>query len=199
MESTPDPTAEQRLEEALRRTLSALPEASPVQKAFLYKRAGDVCVGMDERRKALAWYGRAVDQHLQLGDPQQAALLCRLIIHVQPEAVRARGTLTWIALGTAEDDEAARQLDAYVEAVQRAGQGALAAQQLDWMFTTTGSRRLRTRLLAGLEALGETERARVLAAAMEMPGAAPVERWARVLAATTGTPMPPASPPAQPS
>lgn len=196
MESTP-PSAEQRLAEALRRTLDALPTASPQQRAFLYKRAGDVCVGLEERRKALGWYGRAVDQYLQLGDAEQAALLCRLIIHVQPEAVRARCTLTWIAIGRGEDAEAARQLDGYVQAALRAGQTTLAAQQVEWMFGTAGSRLVRERVAAALHVLGEDARADVLAARVAEPSPAGAEeRWARLLAATTGAPAA-ASPPGE--
>src|SRR5919205_1049644 len=97
-------------------TTRASREASAEQRAFLLKRAGDVCVGLGEPRKALGWYGRAVDQHLELKQLVHAETLCRMIIYVEPNAVRARCTLTWIAIGEDRLPEAAEQLAAYVDA-----------------------------------------------------------------------------------
>lgn len=196
MESTFPPPPEERLEEALERVLAALPEATGKRRAFLLQRAGDVCVGLDDRRKALGWYGRAVDQNLQLGDPEQAALLCRLILHVQPDAVRARCTLTWIDLGTGQHAEAEENLAHYVESARKAGQNEMAAQQLGWMFAATPDPAIRERVIAGLRALGQPARADALVA--ELAGAHPsstpghAELWQRVLAATVG---PTAAPP----
>ena len=195
MARTSRQSPEERLEAALARVLAALPAASPRKRAFLLKRAGDVCVAMDERRKALGWYGRAVDQLLELGDAAQAALLCRLIVYVQPEAVRARCTLTWIALGTGEDERAAENLAAYVDAARHAGQTALATQQLGWMFAAAPTQPLRERVVAGLRALGEPAHADALAAQLtEAPPAPlpPAQLWARVLEATIGPPATPA-------
>ena len=196
MESTSPLPPEERLEAALERVLAALPEATGKRRAFLLKRAGDVCVGMDDRRRALGWYGRAVDQHLQLGDPEQAALLCRLILHVQPDAVRARCTLTWIDLGTGQHHEAEENLARYVESARKAGQNEMATQQLGWMFAATADRIIRERVVAGMRALGQPERADALAAeaarADRSSAPGPDELWNRVVAATVG---PAAAPP----
>ena len=184
-------TPEGRLEAALAQTLEQLPSATGRARAALLKRAGDVCVSMGEPRKALGWYGKAVDQYLELADPEQAALLCRLIIFVQPEAVRARCTLTWIALGAEQHAEAAGLLADYVEAARTAGQTTIAAQQLGWMFEATRSEATRARIVIGMLKLGESDRAEALAA--ELEGVAPPagaqdreELWARVLQAAVG-------------
>jgi predicted Zn-dependent protease len=181
----PAPDSEQRLEAALRNIVEQLPSATPQQRAFLLKRAGDVCVGMSEPRKALGWYGRAVDQHLELGDAEQAATLCRLIIYVQPDAVRARCTLTWIAIGAERHPEAAEQLGAYLDAARRAGQNEIAAAQLEWMFETAASAQLRRDIVAGLRTLGDDARADRLAerAHAPVPPGGP-SLWERVLDAT---------------
>ena len=188
MARTPARNSEKRLETALQQALATLPDAAPRERAFLLKRAGDVCVGLDEPRKALGWYGRAVDQFLELGDAEQAALLCRLIIFVQPEAVRARCTLTWIAIGREDHADALEQLTAYVDAARRAAQVPLTVEQLTWMFGASSSPELRHRIVAGLRYLGEPARAEALAPQLaETPAPLPREQlWARVLDATIG-------------
>ena len=183
-------TAEERLEAALAEIRATLDGATPSQRALLLKRAGDVCVGLGEPRKALGWYGRAVDQHLQMKAAEQAAVLCRLIIHVQPEAVRARCTLTWIALAQDRPKDAAEQLAAYVEAAKRAGQTEVAAQQLGWLFEAARSEQVRERIVVGMLALGQDAIAGELASEMAS-GAAPSplphsQLWERVLRATVG-------------
>jgi hypothetical protein len=186
-------TPEGRLEAVLSAVIEALPAAAGRERAHLLKRAGDACVSMGEPRRALSWYGRAVDQWLELGDASQAALLCRLIIFVQPEAVRARCTLTWIALGAERHSEVAPLLKDYVEAARHGGQTEVAAQQLGWMFEAAHTEPTRARIVVGMLRLGETERAEALAA--ELAGMAPgsgaadrEELWTRVLRAAVGTP-----------
>jgi hypothetical protein len=182
-------SSDERLEVALKAVMDALPHGTPRQKAILYKRAGDICVSVDERRKALGWYGRAVDQLLQLGDADEAARICRLIIFVQPDAVRARGTLTWIEIGTGQYDGAVEHLMAYAQAARQAGQTVLATQQLSWMYEVSASLPLRQRIVHEMATLAGRERAAALAATVPHPPPASLSReqiWARVLDATVG-------------
>jgi hypothetical protein len=182
-------TSEERLEVALKAVLEALPHATPRQRAILFKRAGDICVSVDEKRKALGWYGRAVDQHLELADADEAARICRLIIFVQPDAVRARGTLTWIEIGTSQYDSAVEHLVEYARAARQAGQTVLAAQQLTWMYDVAASPTLRERILIEMRSLADPERAAALGRHTPNPPAASLsyeQVWARVLDATVG-------------
>jgi tetratricopeptide (TPR) repeat protein len=191
MQNSSSQSAADRLESALETILLALETAAPPQRAFLLKRAGDVCVSMNERRKALGWYGRAVDQHLHLGDHAQAALLCRMIIHVQPDAVRARCTLAWIAIATEQHADAVRELGSYVEAARQGRQNALAARQLGWMFEAAGSSEVREKVVAALRDLGDATRANALGGALaegSAPALGAAERRARMLEATIGPP-----------
>lgn len=189
MTRSPSPNAGPRLETALQQVLDALPTASPPQRAFLLKRAGDLCVSMEQRGKALGWYGRAVDQSLELGDAEGAAQICRLIIFVQPEAVRARCTLTWIAIGTGDQAAAVESLGDYADAARRAGQEAIAARQLGLMFDAAADRAFRERLVFEMTTLNDVERAADLAERLRAPAPpAPAREqlWASVLDATIG-------------
>lgn len=189
MDGARESTADERLETALKHVTDAIPGASPRQRAFLYRRAGDICVSVGQRGKALGWYGRAVDQSLEIGDTDGAAQLCRLIIFVQPEAVRARCTLTWIALGTGDLQSAAALLGAYAAAARDAGQASLAVRQLGWLFDATVDTGLRRRIVDETSALGDAARADELAQRLREPLPAPLHReqlWARVLDATIG-------------
>lgn len=179
------------LEAALAPLRESIDAAEGHERAVLLRRAGDVCVRLGEPRRALGWYGRAVDQYLEMGESEQAARVCREIIHVQPDAVRARCTLTWIALGAEKHAEAGRLLSEYVSAALRAGQTSLAAQQLGWMFEATRSESTRARIVVGMLKLGETDRAEALAAEFE-PASGDQDRdelWARVLQAAVGVPV----------
>jgi hypothetical protein len=189
MTRSPSPDAGPRLETALQQVLDALPTASPPQRAFLLKRAGDLCVSMEQRGKALGWYGRAVDQSLELGDAEGAAQICRLIIFVQPEAVRARCTLTWIAIGTGDQGAALESLGDYADAARRAGQEAIAARQLALMFDAAADRAFRERLVFEMTTLDDVERVADLAERLRAPAPPAPGReqlWARVLDATIG-------------
>jgi hypothetical protein len=179
-------SSSERLEVALKAVMDAMPHATPRQRAVLYKRAGDISVSVDERRKALGWYGRAVDQLLELGDAEEAARICRLIIFVQPDAVRARGTLTWIEIGTAQYPSAVEHLMDYASAARGAGQTVLAAQQLGWMYEVAADSALRHRILLELTTLGEGQRARDLAMEATPVSLTREQIWARVLDATVG-------------
>ena len=187
--SEPDRTAaDARIEHALRDVNSSLATAAPRERASLLKRAGDICVGLDEPRRALAWYGRAIDQLLELGEGTDAARLCRLIIFVQPNAVRARSTLTWIDLGTGRQDAAIEELRAYAQASRVAGQNALAADQLEAMFEVATLPALRERLVVEMRALGESARAEAMAVRLPQSPIPPSPEvlWATVLDATIG-------------
>ncbi len=193
MSTTPADIPEE-VDAALAPIRESLDAAEGHERAVLLRRAGDICVQMGEPRKALGWYGRAVDQYLETGESEQAAGVCRQIIRVQPEAVRARCTLTWIALGAEKHAEAGRLLSDYISAALRAGQTELAVQQLGWMFDATRSESTRARIVVGMLKLGNTERAEALAAEFEGPlpasgDQAREELWARVLQAAVGVPM----------
>jgi hypothetical protein len=183
--------------EALRSIEERLPAARPRQRARLLRRAGDVCASSGRQREALRWYGQAIDDLLELADAETASVLCRMILYVQPEAVRARCTLSWLDLTSQRYGEAAQRIREYVKAAEAAEQEELAAQQLGWMFDAAApSPELRAEIVRLLFDLGM--HARKVEAPAETSAAAAEERnrlWAKVLEGVlAGEPDPPDGP-----
>lgn len=182
------------LEAGLSAIEASLETAAPRTRAILLKRAGDLCASMGESKRALAWYGRAVDQYLELRDTAAAGLICRMILYVHPDAVRARCTLCWIDIAAGRQEQAAARIWEYAEAARNAGQEQIAAQQLGWMFDAVGEGPLRERIVFALLRLGEGERAGTLSqrhdpAAATVPGDRATV-WAQLMEGTaSGVPV----------
>ena len=147
--------------EAIQSIQARLESARPKQRAKLLRRAGDICATSGAQREALRWYGQAIDQLLDLQDAEAAGVLCRMILYVQPEAVRARCTLSWLALTSGHYAEAGERISDYVAAAEAADQEELAAQQLGWMFDASAQApELREVIVRHLFELGAHDRAR---------------------------------------
>jgi hypothetical protein len=177
------------LEAGLTAIEASLEKAEPRTRGILLKRAGDLCASMGEGRRALVWYGRAVDQYLELRDTAAAGLICRMILHVHPDAVRARCTLCWIDIAAGRHEQAAARVWEYAEAAGKAGQQQIAAQQLGAMFDAAGEGPLRERIVFALLRLGEGEHAGRLSqrhdpAADAQPGAA-AQVWSQLMEGTS--------------
>jgi hypothetical protein len=179
--------------EELQRELDAIERrlagTSPRNQSVLLKHAGDLCASMGERRRALGWYGRAVNLHLELGEASRAAALCHTILSIQPEAVRARCTLAWLAMSGGRTMEARQLVGEYAAAARAAGQDAMAAQQLTWMFEAADDGFLRHDIARALRALNDDARSTSLPSESRPTG--PLdhdELWARVLRGTLAPP-----------
>jgi len=168
-------------------------EASPGYDAQLYNRAADLCLNAGDRVGALKYLGRAIDAYLDTGRFNAAAVLCQKVLRISPEAVRARSTLTWLALGQGDVEGAERALADYVPAAQRAGQEVLATKQLRMMAEATPNQRLRETLAFWLIELGDHDGADQVLGELyaERNGLRPPRpedqgrRWMTVLKATT--------------
>lgn len=117
-------------------------------------RAGQLCAGAGDIPGALQYYGRAVDAYLSIGHGREAEMLCRKIIDLKPDVVRARRTLALILLGRGDLMGAAEQVREYVAAARSAGQEQLAVRQLRLMAELTQDDRLRENLLGQCRELG---------------------------------------------
>jgi hypothetical protein len=114
-------------------------------RAAVFGRAGDLCVKAEETRRALTYYGKAIDGYLGAGYYDSAMAMCKKVISVQPSVVRAHCTLAFLLIG--EDlpyltsrgvSNAARdQLLEYVRAAKAAGSGPVAVQRLRMMTDVT--------------------------------------------------------------
>jgi tetratricopeptide (TPR) repeat protein len=180
-------TLQQELDDIERQLASSPPRA----QSLLLKQAGDLCSAAGERRRALGWYGRAVNLHLELGEAPRAAALCHMILNVQPEAVRARCTLAWLALAGGRVLETRELVEQYTDSARKSGQNAMATQQLAWMHEATDDVLLRRDLVRAVRSLGDEERAAALAAARPPAPLDYPELWARVLHGTLAPPPTP--------
>lgn len=147
----------------LDKELAALEEqvrdASPGYETQFLNRAGNLCVDAGESARALGYFGRAIDAYLESGRFSAAEVLCNKVLQISPNAVRARCTLAWLALGKGVPAAARSQINEYVAAAERAGQDALAAKQLYMMAEATTDEVLRDEIANHLLRFEATEKA----------------------------------------
>lgn len=132
--------------------------------ARLYNRAGDLHLAKGDRSAALQRYGLAIDTYMNAGEYDSAIAVCRKVLRLMPNVVRARCTLAWLCIGKGFLEIAREQIEAYTAAAKAAGHATLAAQQIRLMCRYVGQRRFREFLADQLEVLGdygEAERIRV--------------------------------------
>jgi predicted Zn-dependent protease len=151
----------------LERRLRSLDEqaelALPGFDAQYFNRAGDLCVEAGQGDRALTYYGRAIDAYLRAGRYNASGAVCRKLLRVAPDAVRARCTLAWLSIGKGMTADARREVGDYVVAAIAAGQVELARKQLRLMGRATRNPELRTLLAEQLRELGDsTAAARLL-------------------------------------
>lgn len=154
-----------RIEEELRR----VPEGS-ASAARLYNRSGDLHLSKGDPAAALLRYGHAIDTYMQAGEYDSAIAVCRKVLRLMPNVVRARCTLAWLCIGKGFLDIAREQLEAYAQASKAAGHGSLAAQQLRLMARYAGQRQFRLFLADCLEALDDLSGAERVRTTADEPG-----------------------------
>lgn len=126
----------------------------PGADAPFYNAAGDLCIQAGHTELALEYYGHAVDAYLNAERWESAAAMCRKILRTAPNAVRARCTLAWLAIGKGFDADATAQVVDYVNAAWKAGCEEMAARQLLRMGELCPSSRLRQAVAEQLLAIG---------------------------------------------
>ena len=178
----PEPGLEKRLKSLEQQAEIALPGFD----AQFFNRAGDLCVEAQDRKRALGYYGRAIDAYLRAGRYNAAGAVCRKLLRISPGAVRARCTLAWLSIGKGLLSDAQWEVDEYVQAAVDAGQVDLARKQIRMMAEATYNPELRALLADHLHKLGDSEAAERLIDPEE-PEDGPREEaealWSRVLRA----------------
>jgi tetratricopeptide (TPR) repeat protein len=111
--------------------------ATPAFQGTALNRAGDLCLRVGDPKRALGYYGRAIDALLGDGQREAARGVANKIIRVHPEAVRTLCTLTWLDLAAGHQATALMHLRDYVSAAVRIEQEPLAADQIYGMASTT--------------------------------------------------------------
>lgn len=99
-------------------------KGSPLNKA------GDLCVERGEHRRALKYYGRAIDTFLEDGQQGTARAVANKMVRINPRAVRTLCTLTWLDLASQHLGMARKHLEAYSEAAMREGREQLTRNEV---------------------------------------------------------------------
>lgn len=178
----PDPGLDKRLKSLEQQAETALPGFD----AQFFNRAGDMCVEAQDRGRALGYYGRAIDAYLRAGRYNAAGAVCRKLLRIAPNAVRARCTLAWLSIGKGLLSDAQWEVDEYVQAAVDAGQGDLALTQIRMMAEATYNPELRALLADHLHKLGDSEAAGRVMDSAELANEPREEAealWSRVLRA----------------
>lgn len=133
--------------------------ASPGYETQFLNRAGNLCVEAGEPKRALGYYGRAIDAYLESGRFSAAEVVCQKLLKIAPGAVRARCTLAWLAIGKGYRSGTDEEIADYVAAAKKAGREELAARQLSMMAEAAAIAELREVVAEHLMDLGEMEEA----------------------------------------
>jgi tetratricopeptide (TPR) repeat protein len=123
-EAVPLDVALHELSERMREDLS------PEQRARLMNIAGDMCFDAGQRERALLYYDACIDLYLSASRFAASAAICEKLVRLNPEVVRARCTLAWLAIARGLDDEARRRVEEYGEAALRLERPTVAQRQL---------------------------------------------------------------------
>jgi tetratricopeptide (TPR) repeat protein len=164
-------------------------EASPGYETQFLNRAANLCQEAGHIDEALGYYGRAIDAYLESGRFSAAEVVCRKILKIAPETVRARRTLAWLAISKGHRSGTDEEVAGYVEAARLAGKDSLAAKQLRMMADAAVSAQLRELLAQQLLELGDASGAdavfgRVYAEANGLSSPPPADQaklWAKML------------------
>ena len=145
------------------RELEALEaEAKRAVRAFQgtpLNRAGDLCLRAGDKKRALSYYGRAIDALLEDGQREAARGVANKIIRVRPTAVRTLCTLTWLDLAAKHSATALLHLRDYVEAAKDVDERQLAARQIAEMARVVPDAEFLSAAADALDGLDFPERA----------------------------------------
>jgi tetratricopeptide (TPR) repeat protein len=125
------------------------------QRARLMNMAGDLCFDAGQRERALLYYDASIDLYLAASRFAASAAICEKLIRLNPEVVRARCTLAWLAIARGLDDEAERRIEEYGEAALRLERPTVAQRQLRAMAEEVDSEEVLTAIAHALLKLGD--------------------------------------------
>lgn len=145
------------LEQELRLLERQAKEASPGYETQFLNRAGNLCVEAGHPQRALSFYGRAIDAYLESGRFSAAEVVCKKLLRMAPDAVRARCTLAWLAIGKGYRSGTDEEIADYVRAAEKAHREGLATKQLRMMAEAAVNTELRELIAEHLLELGDAE------------------------------------------
>lgn len=169
-------------------------------QARLYNTAADLCLRAGDHGKAKAYSGRAIDAYLEAGLFGAAAAMCRKLIRLEPDVIRARATLAVLYLGKKLVEDSAFEVelvDDYIRAARHEGDETLLTHRLRVMAHATANQELRVLIAQRLLELGDGEAGRRILhtiyreinGLVDPPQLDPAEQWERLLKAALMTPQ----------
>lgn len=163
-------TEEAALETALRELTGRMrADISPELRARLMNQAGDLCFEAGQRERALLWFDASIDLYLSLGRFAASAAICEKLVRLNPQVIRARCTLAWLAIARGLDDEATQRVEEYGHASLRLERPTVAQRQLRAMAEETDSETVLEAIGQALLRLGDAVSADRVFAMVESP------------------------------
>lgn len=159
------------------------------ERSQTFVRAADAAVEAGDAALAKRCLGEAIDDCLHAGRYDAAGALCRRLLALDPEVVRVRCTLAFLAIQKGDAAEVAREVEAYVRAAQRSGTHKYAIPRLHLMGRASTDPAVRLCLADALAELGDERAASVMrtragqAAARVIPQEGGEEHWRQLLRA----------------
>lgn len=150
-------TASPNLEDSLQDLATQMrQEMAPEHRARLMNMAGDLCYQAGQRERGLLYFDAAIDLYLAAGQFAASASICDKLVRANPQIVRARCTLAWLAIARGLDDEAVRRVEEYGEAALRLERPTVAQRQLRAMAEETDSESVLEGIAHALLKLGDS-------------------------------------------
>lgn len=157
----------------------------PLIAARLWNRLGTLAHAENDA-SALVYFGRAIDNYLESGYFDATAALCRRVIRLYPEVVRARCTLAFLSIGRRNLGDAVQEITEYTMAAKRSHTELYAIPRLRLMAQATPDANVLRCIGLALNDLGDSEgREQVQERIRHVPAELlqdPGERWERLLA-----------------
>ena len=169
-------------------------------QARLFNTAADLCLRANEHGRAKSFAGRAIDAYLEAGYFGAAAAMCRKLIRIEPDVVRARATLAVLYLGKKLVEDSAFEVelvDDYIRAARHEGGERLLTYRLRVMAHATANQELRVLIAQRLLELGDEEAGRRILHSIYReinglvapPQLDPAEQWERLQRAALMSPQ----------
>ena len=111
--------------------------AAPAARASFYNLAAQAARDALQEPLALELEGKAIDAWVRADRIDAAAALCRKVVRHSPQVVRTWCTMSWLEIGRGHFADAARSVDHYIAAADRAGRDRLALVQVRRMSSLT--------------------------------------------------------------
>jgi hypothetical protein len=123
--------------------------------AVYFNQAGDLCASVRQPIAALEYYGHSIDSYVKADRFDAATAVCKKVIRLSPQVVRAHCTLAWLAIGKGFVSEAQEFVEHYLLAAAQAERELIACHQVKRMSAIAEAEPLRLYLAERLLDLGD--------------------------------------------